>query len=171
MSSFSRPNGWQRYPNLRTLRVRTEVSLSGGVVLLESLCQRAVFSRFYTFTRVAFSAAAVGTTRPRPSQQSQHLDPPAPSIPPPTAFNQTLIQQQNGITSAHLMVHSSARSATFKRAVVAFWWCHVTPHAAASLSKALSLVEPEVSPVSQHWLLMVTFPGFWIWSVGTWTAC
>ncbi|CAG05289.1 unnamed protein product [Tetraodon nigroviridis] len=40
-------------------------------------------------------AAAVGTTRPRPSQQSQHLDPPAPSIPPPTAFSQTLIQQQN----------------------------------------------------------------------------
>ncbi|XP_029693299.1 kinesin-like protein KIF2A isoform X1 [Takifugu rubripes] len=40
-------------------------------------------------------AAAVGTTRPRPSQHSQHLDPPAPSIPPPAAFNQTLIQQQN----------------------------------------------------------------------------
>lgn len=86
------------------------------------------------------SAAAVGTTRPRPSQHSQHLDPPAPSIPAPTAFNQTLIQQQNGDASAHLMMHLMR--------LVVFWWCHVTPHAAASLSKALSLVLPEASPVS-----------------------
>lgn len=60
-----------------------------------------------------FSAAAVGTTRPRPSQHSQHLDPPAPSIPPPTAFNQTLIQQQNGNTSANLMMHFCGSLATF----------------------------------------------------------
>ncbi|XP_019747934.1 kinesin-like protein KIF2A isoform X2 [Hippocampus comes] len=45
-------------------------------------------------------AAAVGTTRARPSQHSQHVEPPPPSITTqpaaaPTAANQSLIQQQN----------------------------------------------------------------------------
>ncbi|XP_051907783.1 kinesin-like protein KIF2A isoform X2 [Hippocampus zosterae] len=45
-------------------------------------------------------AAAVGTTRARPSQHGQHVEPPPPSITTqpaaaPTAANQSLIQQQN----------------------------------------------------------------------------
>ncbi|KAK7895507.1 hypothetical protein WMY93_020832 [Mugilogobius chulae] len=40
-------------------------------------------------------AAAVGTTRARPSQHSQVSEPPPPAIAPQSAFNQTLIQQQN----------------------------------------------------------------------------
>ncbi|XP_063745805.1 kinesin-like protein KIF2A isoform X2 [Eleginops maclovinus] len=40
-------------------------------------------------------AAAVGTTRARPSQHSQPVEPPPPAIPPQSALNQTLLQQQN----------------------------------------------------------------------------
>lgn len=41
-------------------------------------------------------AAAVGTTRARPSQHSQAAEPPPPAIPPQSAaLNQSLIQQQN----------------------------------------------------------------------------
>ncbi|XP_074546950.1 kinesin-like protein KIF2A [Halichoeres trimaculatus] len=41
-------------------------------------------------------AAAVGTTRARPSQHSQAADPPPPAIPPQSAaVNQSLLQQQN----------------------------------------------------------------------------
>ncbi|CAJ1070087.1 kinesin-like protein KIF2A isoform X1 [Xyrichtys novacula] len=41
-------------------------------------------------------AAAVGTTRARPSQHSQAAEPPPPAIPPQSAaVNQSLIQQQN----------------------------------------------------------------------------
>ncbi|XP_058474074.1 kinesin-like protein KIF2A isoform X2 [Solea solea] len=40
-------------------------------------------------------AAAVGTTRARPSQQSQVAEPPPPAITPQAALNQALLQQQN----------------------------------------------------------------------------
>uniref|UniRef100_A0A1A8NE21 Kinesin-like protein n=1 Tax=Nothobranchius rachovii TaxID=451742 RepID=A0A1A8NE21_9TELE len=40
-------------------------------------------------------AAAVGTTRARPSQHSQAAEPPPPSIAPQSALNQALMQQQN----------------------------------------------------------------------------
>ncbi|XP_044029157.1 kinesin-like protein KIF2A isoform X2 [Siniperca chuatsi] len=40
-------------------------------------------------------AAAVGTTRARPSQHSQAAEPPPPAIAPQSALNQTLLQQQN----------------------------------------------------------------------------
>nr|XP_033503571.1 kinesin-like protein KIF2A isoform X1 [Epinephelus lanceolatus] len=40
-------------------------------------------------------AAAVGTTRARPSQHSQAAEPPPPAIAPPTALNQSMLQQQN----------------------------------------------------------------------------
>ncbi|XP_069557758.1 kinesin-like protein KIF2A [Brachyistius frenatus] len=40
-------------------------------------------------------AAAVGTTRARPSQHSQVSEPPPPAIAPQAALNQTLLQQQN----------------------------------------------------------------------------
>uniref|UniRef100_A0A1A7WWZ1 Kinesin-like protein n=1 Tax=Iconisemion striatum TaxID=60296 RepID=A0A1A7WWZ1_9TELE len=40
-------------------------------------------------------AAAVGTTRARPSQHSQAAEPPPPSITPQSAVNQALMQQQN----------------------------------------------------------------------------
>ncbi|KAM4527263.1 kinesin-like protein KIF2A isoform 3-T3 [Odontesthes bonariensis] len=40
-------------------------------------------------------AAAVGTTRARPSQHNQATEPPPPSIAPQTAANQALMQQQN----------------------------------------------------------------------------
>ncbi|AWO95693.1 putative kinesin-like protein KIF2A-like [Scophthalmus maximus] len=40
-------------------------------------------------------AAAVGTTRARPSQQSQAAEPPPPAIASQSALNQALIQQQN----------------------------------------------------------------------------
>ncbi|KAK9532236.1 hypothetical protein VZT92_009632 [Zoarces viviparus] len=40
-------------------------------------------------------AAAVGTTRARPSQQSQAAEPPPPAIAPQSALNQSLLQQQN----------------------------------------------------------------------------
>ncbi|XP_042365931.1 kinesin-like protein KIF2A [Plectropomus leopardus] len=40
-------------------------------------------------------AAAVGTTRARPSQHSQAAEPPPPAIAPPSALNQSLLQQQN----------------------------------------------------------------------------
>ncbi|XP_072228357.1 kinesin-like protein KIF2A [Leuresthes tenuis] len=40
-------------------------------------------------------AAAVGTTRARPSQHNQAIEPPPPSITPQTAANQALMQQQN----------------------------------------------------------------------------
>ncbi|XP_035493856.1 kinesin-like protein KIF2A isoform X3 [Scophthalmus maximus] len=45
-------------------------------------------------------AAAVGTTRARPSQQSQAAEPPPPAIASQSALNQALIQQQNGNTSS-----------------------------------------------------------------------
>ncbi|XP_075946118.1 kinesin-like protein KIF2A [Anarhichas minor] len=38
---------------------------------------------------------AVGTTRARPSQQSQAAEPPPPAIAPQSALNQSLLQQQN----------------------------------------------------------------------------
>uniref|UniRef100_A0A8C6LEM1 Kinesin-like protein n=1 Tax=Nothobranchius furzeri TaxID=105023 RepID=A0A8C6LEM1_NOTFU len=47
------------------------------------------------------SAAAVGTTRARPSQHSQAAEPPPPSIAPQSAVNQALMQQQNGNTHTH----------------------------------------------------------------------
>ncbi|XP_034997511.2 kinesin-like protein KIF2A isoform X2 [Hippoglossus stenolepis] len=40
-------------------------------------------------------AAAVGTTRARPSQQNQAAESPPPAIAPQSALNQTLLQQQN----------------------------------------------------------------------------
>ncbi|XP_038595291.1 kinesin-like protein KIF2A isoform X3 [Micropterus salmoides] len=40
-------------------------------------------------------AAAVGTTRARPSQHSQAAEPPPPAIAPQSALNQSLLQQQN----------------------------------------------------------------------------
>ncbi|XP_035524408.1 kinesin-like protein KIF2A isoform X2 [Morone saxatilis] len=40
-------------------------------------------------------AAAVGTTRARPSQHSQAAEPPPPAIAPQSSLNQTLLQQQN----------------------------------------------------------------------------
>ncbi|KAK1884103.1 Kinesin-like protein KIF2A [Dissostichus eleginoides] len=40
-------------------------------------------------------AAAVGTTRARPSQHSQPAEPPPPAIIPQSALSQTLLQQQN----------------------------------------------------------------------------
>ncbi|XP_032395052.1 kinesin-like protein KIF2A [Etheostoma spectabile] len=40
-------------------------------------------------------AAAVGTTRARPSQQSQAAEPPPPAIAPQSALNQSLLQLQN----------------------------------------------------------------------------
>ncbi|XP_033978655.1 LOW QUALITY PROTEIN: kinesin-like protein KIF2A [Trematomus bernacchii] len=40
-------------------------------------------------------AAAVGTTRARPSQHSQPAEPPPPAIVPQSALSQTLLQQQN----------------------------------------------------------------------------
>ncbi|XP_054468369.1 kinesin-like protein KIF2A [Anoplopoma fimbria] len=40
-------------------------------------------------------AAAVGTTRARPSQHSQPVEPPPPAITPQSALNMTLLQQQN----------------------------------------------------------------------------
>ncbi|KAM6901401.1 kinesin-like protein KIF2A [Lycodopsis pacificus] len=40
-------------------------------------------------------AAAVGTTRARPSQQNQAAEPPPPAIAPQSALNQSLLQQQN----------------------------------------------------------------------------
>ncbi|XP_068430480.1 kinesin-like protein KIF2A [Clinocottus analis] len=40
-------------------------------------------------------AAAVGTTRARPSQQSQPADPPPPAIAPQSTINQSLLQLQN----------------------------------------------------------------------------
>ncbi|KAG7499696.1 kinesin KIF2A isoform X2 [Solea senegalensis] len=40
-------------------------------------------------------AAAVGTTRARPSQHSQVAEPPPPAIAPQAALNQALLQQQN----------------------------------------------------------------------------
>ncbi|XP_047426689.1 kinesin-like protein KIF2A [Mugil cephalus] len=40
-------------------------------------------------------AAAVGTTRARPSQHSQAAEPPPPAIAPQSTLNQTLLQQQN----------------------------------------------------------------------------
>eukprot|EP00064_Thunnus_orientalis_P014096 superscaffoldBa00002405_g14137 len=41
-------------------------------------------------------AAAVGTTRARPSQHSQAAEPPPPAITPQTAINQALLKEQNG---------------------------------------------------------------------------
>uniref|UniRef100_A0A3Q2XD97 Kinesin-like protein KIF2A-like N-terminal domain-containing protein n=1 Tax=Hippocampus comes TaxID=109280 RepID=A0A3Q2XD97_HIPCM len=59
--------------------------------------------------------AAVGTTRARPSQHSQHVEPPPPSITTqpaaaPTAANQSLIQQQNGNTHTQTHTHTHAHA-------------------------------------------------------------
>lgn len=55
---------------------------------------------------VCSPAAAVGTTRARPSQHSQHsqhsqpAEPPPPAITPQPPTNQSLLQQQNGNSSS-----------------------------------------------------------------------
>lgn len=54
---------------------------------------------------VCSSAAAVGTTRARPSQHSQAAEPPPPAIAPQSALNQSLIQQQNGNTQSLYLDH------------------------------------------------------------------
>ncbi|TKS85009.1 Kinesin-like protein KIF2A [Collichthys lucidus] len=56
-------------------------------------------------SRSEAGAAAVGTTRARPSQHSQPAEPPPPAIAPQTALTQSLLQQQNGNSSTFTCLH------------------------------------------------------------------
>lgn len=109
------------------------------------------------------SAAAVGTTRARPSQHSQAAEPPPPAIAPQSALSQSqsLLQQQNGNTqSLHVdhtcqrLLKSTCLSSVISgllggsfQSVVIFWWMIMLPrpqpvmscsHTAVRASKALS---------------------------------